>query len=159
MWATRYWEGGSFLECDPVHTRRIYASQTHFDGHLLHDDFVRTLDPSEAKLFYVPTFVMQRHTWGGAGVHRSLLMALEHIRHAYPYWNASAGRDHVWFLPGEKQALYTTTLLHCYPTTLLPYYSATLLHCYPTTRLPDYPTTLPHTPSSASTRGSTSPQS
>lgn len=103
MWATRYWEGGSFLECDPVHTRRIYASQTHFDGHLLHDDFVRTLDPSEAKLFYVPTFVMQRHTWGGTGVHRSLLMALEHIRHAYPYWNASAGRDHVWFLPGEKQ--------------------------------------------------------
>ena len=100
-WMTRYWGAGCFLECDPIHARRIYASQAHFDGHLLHDSLIRTLDPQEAKLFYVPTFIMARHTWAGA-IQRTMLSAYHHIRHAYPYWNASGGRDHVWFMPGEK---------------------------------------------------------
>lgn len=101
--SVRYWGAGCFVESDPVHTRRIYASQAHFDGHLLHDDYVRTLDPSRAHLFYVPTFIMQRHTWGSPMVGRSMQRAYEYIRHAYPYWNRSGGRDHVWLMPGEKQ--------------------------------------------------------
>ena len=105
-WMARYWprtrgDRGSFAQCDPVHMRRIYQAQTHFDSHLLHDDYVRTLDPREAKLFYVPAFLSQRITWGGE-VRAPLLAAYEHVRTAYPYWNASAGRDHVWFLFGEK---------------------------------------------------------
>eukprot|EP00966_Prymnesium_polylepis_P088135 2039664-Prymnesium_polylepis.2 len=45
---------------------------------------------------------MQRHTWGGGGMHASLLKIYNFIRHEYPYWNASGGRDHVFFMPGEK---------------------------------------------------------
>lgn len=101
-WMTRYWGVGSFTECDPVHERRIYSAQTHFDGHLFHDDYVRTLDPRQAKLFYVPIFLAQRHTWGGRGAFRSLEKLLAHIKHAHPYWNASGGRDHVFFVFGEK---------------------------------------------------------
>ena len=101
-WMIRYWGEGCFLECDPLHSRRIYATQAHFDGHLMHDDFVRTLNPESAKLFYVPTFIMARHTWGSKGVGRSMTAAYEYIRHAFPYWNRTGGRDHVWFMPGEK---------------------------------------------------------
>ena len=100
-WSMRFWNEGCFVECDPVHKRRIYATQAHFDGHLMHDDYIRTLDPSQAKLFYVPTFMMQRHTWAGA-IQRTMLSVYNHLRFAYPYWNRTGGRDHVWFMPGEK---------------------------------------------------------
>lgn len=103
-WMSRYWDEGSFTECDPVHTRRIYSAQTHFDAHILHDAYVRTLDPRKAKLFYVPLFLAQRHTWGGS-VTRSMRRMVHHLQTAYPYWNASGGRDHVFFVFGEK--------LHC----------------------------------------------
>ena len=101
MWSSRFWGKGSFEECDPVHARRIYQAQSIFDHHLLHDSFVRTLDPSQASLFYVPTFLMQRITWGG-NVRDPLLRIYEHIRYAHPHWNASGGRDHVWFIFGER---------------------------------------------------------
>ena len=35
-----------------------------------------------------------------------MLSALRHIKHAYPYWNASGGRYHVWFIFGERQTCY-----------------------------------------------------
>jgi hypothetical protein len=101
VWSTRFWGKGSFEQCDPVHMRRIYQAQSIFDHHLLHDSFVRTLDPSEASLFYVPTFLQQRITWGG-NARDPLLRIYEHIRHAHPYWNASGGRNHVWFVFGER---------------------------------------------------------
>ena len=43
QWGARRGQG-----CDPVHNRRIYAAQSHFDAHLLHDDFARTLDAEQA---------------------------------------------------------------------------------------------------------------
>ena len=158
MW--RQWGSSAGYGCDPVYNRRIYAAQSHFDSHLLHDDFARTLDPEEALLMcaarpprprasnptlhgtpltvhtptlgphaarYVPVFLNQRVTWG-ADLQRTMGAALEHIRTAYPcalrlarppahtrvtrmdpplaigrYWNASGGRDHVWFIFGERQ--------------------------------------------------------
>ena len=100
-WSTRYWNGGKFEECDATHMRRIYQVQSHFDTHLLHDDYVRTLDPSRASLFYVPTFLAQRITWGGA-VRDPLLRILHHVKHAHPHWNASGGKNHVWFIFGER---------------------------------------------------------
>ena len=141
VWMWKQWgvhhEGGN--GCDPVYNRRIYAAQSHFDAHLLHDDFARTLDaeqanllhanpcprpcprpgpgpcpgpspspsPSsdQASLFYVPVFLNQRVTWGSdlRSPHTPMLAALEYIKHAHPWWNASAGRNHVWFVFGERQ--------------------------------------------------------
>ena len=46
QWGVHH-EGGN--GCDPVYNRRIYAAQSHFDAHLLHDDFARTLDAEQAK--------------------------------------------------------------------------------------------------------------
>jgi len=59
-WMWRSWGHDVGNGCDPVHNRRIYSAQSHFDAHLLHDDFARTTDPDEAKLFYVPLFLSQR---------------------------------------------------------------------------------------------------
>jgi len=107
VWMWKQWgvhhEGGN--GCDPVYNRRIYAAQSHFDAHLLHDDFARTLDATQASLFYVPVFLNQRVTWGAdlRTPHTPMLAALEHIKHAYPWWNASGGRNHVWFVFGERQ--------------------------------------------------------
>ena len=73
-------------------TCNLFAAQTHFDAHLLHDDFTRTMLPQRAKLFYVPVFLNQRVTWGADLAH-PMLSALRYIRSAFPYWNASGGRD------------------------------------------------------------------
>ena len=101
-WMWRQWGRSGGRGCDPVYNRRIYAAQTHFDAHLMHDDFARTLDASAAHLFYVPLFLNQRVTWG-ADLSGPMRSAVAHISHAYPYWNASGGRDHVFFIFGERQ--------------------------------------------------------
>lgn len=101
FWSTKYWGRGSAKQCAAVHDRRVYQAQAHFDSHLLHDDLVRTLNPSEASLFYVPTNFVQRFTWG-VQPRRGVQMALDYIRHSFPYWNASNGQNHVWFFFQEK---------------------------------------------------------
>jgi len=58
-WMWRNWGDDAGQGCDPVHNRRIYSAQSHFDAHLLHDDFARTVDPDKASLFYVPLFLSQ----------------------------------------------------------------------------------------------------
>lgn len=101
MWMARQWGVGSFEECDPIHARRIYSSQAHFESRLFHDRFVRTYDPSKASLFYVPTFFLQRYTWN-ANIKRPILKILKYIQETFPYWHKNQGRDHVWFISGER---------------------------------------------------------
>jgi len=74
-WMWRQWGKDAGRGCDPVHNRRIYSAQSHFDAHLLHDDFTRTLDPKRASLFYVPLFLNQRVPWG-ADLNASMSRAL-----------------------------------------------------------------------------------
>ena len=100
-WSNEYWGKDRFRTCAPVFKRRVYQAQAHFDAHLLHDDFVRTLDPTEASLFYVPTMLLQRTTWG-AKPRWPVLEALNYIRSMHPFWNASGGKDHVWFFFHEN---------------------------------------------------------
>jgi len=101
-WMWRQWGKSKGQGCDPVHNRRIYSAQSHFDSHLLHDDYIRTSHPERALLYYVPVFLNQRVTWG-ADLNETMRPALEYIRMRYPFWNASGGRDHVWFVFGERQ--------------------------------------------------------
>ena len=106
VWMWKQWgTAEDHGKCDPVYNRRIYAAQSHFDAHLMHDDFARTLEPSEAVLFYVPVFLNQRVTWGAdlRAPRTPMLSALEYVKHAHPWWNASGGRNHVWFVFGERQ--------------------------------------------------------
>ena len=101
-WMWRQWGRSGGRGCDPVYNRRIYAAQTHFDAHLMHDDFARTLDPSRAYLFYVPLFLNQRVTWG-ADLAQPMRRAVRYISHNFPFWNATGGKDHVFFIFGERQ--------------------------------------------------------
>ena len=59
-------------------------------------------------------FLNQRVTWG-ADLADTMLSALRHIKHAHPYWNASGGRDHVWFIFGERQTCYVPKVRDLHP--------------------------------------------
>ena len=102
LWMQRQWHAGAFRgQCDEVHKRRIYAAEAHFDALLMRDGRIRAANASAARLHYVPLFLSQRMTWG-ADASRVMLKALDYIRHAYPHWNRTGGRDHAWFVYGER---------------------------------------------------------
>ena len=58
-------------------------------------------DPEQAALFFVPVMVMQMvsNLWHP---YKYLEEVKEHLVHAYPYWNRSQGRDHVFFLTTDR---------------------------------------------------------
>lgn len=101
IWMAEQWGKDAFIKCAPVHERRIYSAQAHFESRLFRDKFVRTSRPEDAKYFYVPTFILQRFTWASK-LQKPLKKILHHIQHAYPYWNRSGGYDHIWFVSGER---------------------------------------------------------
>ena len=59
---------------------------------------MRTLDPSEADLFYVPLLGASRFRnkvdWAAYAQHAQAV--LRHVRSTFPFWNRTAGADHVW---------------------------------------------------------------
>ena len=63
----------------------------------------RTTDPSEAELFYVPTWDWHG-SWGNPEVY---YRAHRYISTIYPYWNASGGADHVWAIARDAAACDT----------------------------------------------------
>ena len=84
---------------DPNCTGNFYSAEYSLHQFLL-NSWYRTLDPSEADFFYVPVysccFLINNHPNNltrTAIFHQKLL---KHITTAYPYFNASNGRDHVW---------------------------------------------------------------
>ena len=69
----------------------------------------RTTEPSEADWFYVPVYATcamvtaifgtptsTRTRYRSVLASRLYLQAFEHVRTTLPYWNASAGVDHIW---------------------------------------------------------------
>ncbi|PSC74977.1 exostosin-like glycosyltransferase [Micractinium conductrix] len=82
----------------------IYVGYTKFMEQFLLSS-VRTEDPSEANLFYIPSFTYSYSTnVGTAEEHIHLL--LDHIKHTYPYWNRTGGRDHFLFVPADRGACH-----------------------------------------------------
>ncbi|EFN59690.1 hypothetical protein CHLNCDRAFT_133230 [Chlorella variabilis] len=62
---------------------------------------VRTEDPSEASLFYIPAFLYSYSgNMAGGDEHTQLL--LDHIRATWPYWDRHGGRDHFLFVPADR---------------------------------------------------------
>ena len=87
----------------------VYSTEWRFLNYLLRDTHVRTLDPEEADLFFVPTLGSLGRMPGSEGAHRcmqpaQLEMLVHHISSRYPYWERSEGRDHVFFLTGDQGA-------------------------------------------------------
>ena len=56
----------------------------------------RSQDPDEADLFVVPAPATNMD-----GLEAYLGHVLRHVRRTLPYWNRSAGADHVWFFSGD----------------------------------------------------------
>lgn len=86
------------------HINPNYQSERRFLDRLLPDGNARTLDPESADLFLVPFF----DTYGPAEnrfCDRARFEMIVHwLRARHPYWDRSGGRDHVFFLNGDRGA-------------------------------------------------------
>ena len=87
----------------------VYSTEWRFLDYLLRDAAVRTLNPDEADLFFVPTLGSLGRMPGSEGAHRCMQpahieMIVRHLRSKYSFWDRSGGRDHVFFLTGDQGA-------------------------------------------------------
>jgi len=56
---------------------------------------VRTEDPAEANLFFVPAFTYA-YTGNLGNPNDHFHFVVQHISQRYPYWNRSSGLDHIF---------------------------------------------------------------
>lgn len=82
----------------------IYLAEWHFLEALLGDRAVRTTDPDAADLYFVPTFAAQGVSSNFFCPRGQLELIVSHLRAKSTYWRRSEGRDHVFFLTGDKGA-------------------------------------------------------
>lgn len=78
----------------------LYAAYYKFQESFMHSS-VRTYDPTEANMFYVPTFMYEWTGPPGDG-NEYLNILFDHIRQRYPYWNRTNGRDHFFFHTADR---------------------------------------------------------
>lgn len=64
---------------------------------------VRTEDPSEASLFFIPAFTFS-YSSNTMSPQDHVALVVDHLRHTSPYWNRTEGRDHFLWLPGDRGA-------------------------------------------------------
>ncbi|PSC75115.1 exostosin-like glycosyltransferase [Micractinium conductrix] len=94
-------KGEPFCRCQRGY---IAGANLHFLEQFLLSS-VRTEDPSEANLFYIQSFTYTYAGNTGTGADH-LQLLLDHVKHSYPYWNRTDGRDHVLWLPGDRGACH-----------------------------------------------------
>ena len=82
----------------------IYLAEWHFLEALLADGAVRTTVADEADLFFVPTFAAQGVSSNFFCPRGQIELIASHLRARSPYWRRSNGRDHVFFVTGDKGA-------------------------------------------------------
>ncbi|EFJ48508.1 acetylglucosaminyltransferase [Volvox carteri f. nagariensis] len=91
---------------EDVHTRdNIYTAYEEFMKYFLVDDMVRTQNPYEANLFYVPALTyfyatnVRNGQWQAEAV-------IEYIRTKWPFYNRTGGRDHFVFFTGDRASCH-----------------------------------------------------
>ena len=83
----------------------LYAAHFLFLSILLHDRATITYDPNEADLYYAPLFPYGYN--GNVGNPLTHIMnVLFHIKNTYPYWKRASGRDHIWWLIGDRHTCF-----------------------------------------------------
>ena len=83
------------------HRRGQYYANLMFAEQLLARQDSIVSDPEAAALFFVPVMVMQMagNLWHP---YEFLKQTVTHLSHNYPYWNRTAGTDHIFFLTTDR---------------------------------------------------------
>lgn len=82
----------------------IYSAPKLFLWQLLHDKAVRTHDPYEANLFYVPAY---EYAFSGNGdaPHPHVRRVIQFLKANYaPFWERNQGADHIFWAAGDPGA-------------------------------------------------------
>ncbi|KAI8471154.1 MAG: exostosin family-domain-containing protein [Monoraphidium minutum] len=82
-----------------------YIAYRHFRAMLMNDSSVRTEDPREASLFFVPA-ESYAYSSNIGDVLPHLRRVMAYVRDALPFFNATGGRDHVLWLPNDRGACF-----------------------------------------------------
>lgn len=84
---------------------KSYLAENAFMDRLLADKSIRTLDPEAADLYLVPMLSVHYGHASNQYCHRARIeMAMLWLKAHHPYWDRSGGRDHVFFIAGDKGA-------------------------------------------------------
>ncbi|EFJ41257.1 acetylglucosaminyltransferase [Volvox carteri f. nagariensis] len=102
------WEVAFPYEYNDGHFGRdkMYAAYEYFMTYFLQDHAVRTENPYEANLFYIPMLAY----FYIANVRNpvpQVTLALDYVRTKWPFYNRTGGRDHFYFLTGDRGACST----------------------------------------------------
>ncbi|GAX86293.1 hypothetical protein CEUSTIGMA_g13705.t1 [Chlamydomonas eustigma] len=91
---------------DGVYTRdNMYAAYEYFIKYFLQDWDVRTENPNEANMFFVPALVyFYAGNLGNPLPH--LRKVVKYISTTYPFWNRTGGKDHFWWMTGDQGACW-----------------------------------------------------
>ncbi|MEW5298035.1 MAG: hypothetical protein WDW36_001199 [Sanguina aurantia] len=111
----------------PDHTL-AYMAYMSFRDEFVTDEVVRTEDPSEANLFYVPAQVYAYSSNVGS-MEAHVQNVIRYISSAYPYWDKHQGRDHFIFTPADRGSCYEPEESHTMiKLTHFGYHAATVPH-------------------------------
>lgn len=81
----------------------LYSAEWRFLHSLLRDPTVRTLDPHEADLFFVPLFTYYTPTGNTGSPRADVEVATQHLKVTMPFfWQRHGGADHIFFATGDK---------------------------------------------------------
>ncbi|GFR40869.1 hypothetical protein Agub_g1520 [Astrephomene gubernaculifera] len=79
----------------------MYSAYESFMKYFLQDNVVRTENPYEANLFYVP-MLLYFYVGNVRDPVPQAAWALRYVRENWPFYNRTGGRDHFFFLTGDR---------------------------------------------------------